>query len=379
MLGKVLMEQKEELEERGLHDKTQPENEAEPVQNETELVPVENDEELDEEYQRLLDQSQKRRRKRRFKHTVDLIRDSAVVVLILGAIVWITALAVSGTKKGDKPQKSEGASLSSSQEAAAAEDNSGSDENKLSDTDAESKKDIAVLEADLTEMLESYPGVWSLYFKDLSTDETIIINDRQIYACSIIKLFALASIYEEIEAGNIDESEFYSRIELMAVHSSNEAFNAIVWGLGKEYITGWCQEHGYEDTVQVHGLYPATNAEGLEVNKGYNMTSPSDVGRLLESIYRGECVSPLASRKMLNFLLVQEFRGKLPTGIPAGVLVANKTGETDDYSHDSVIVYTDKGDYILVVMLEAWGSAYDLDGDFGLISERVYDYIVTGE
>ena len=72
------------------------------------------------------------------------------------------------------------------------------------------------------------------------------------------------------------------------------------------------------------------------------MTSVRDCGRLLEQIYRGECVSEEASAAMLDLLLNQQVTWKIPEGLDSSVVVANKTGETDTSQHDMAIVYGEK-------------------------------------
>ena len=56
---------------------------------------------------------------------------------------------------------------------------------------------------------------------------------------------------------------------------------------------------------------------------------------------------------MLNLLLAQERRYKIPAGLPSGVKSGNKTGETDSYQHDAAIVYGKKTDYVIVVFSQA--------------------------
>lgn len=48
------------------------------------------------------------------------------------------------------------------------------------------------LEPQLTSMLSGYDGIWSVYVKDLNTDEEIVLNDTQIYSASLIKAFVMA-------------------------------------------------------------------------------------------------------------------------------------------------------------------------------------------
>ncbi|MBR1864443.1 MAG: serine hydrolase [Ruminococcus sp.] len=316
-----------------------------------------------------------RNRKRRLISKKRLIKQwtflGAAVAVIMGATV------IAGGKKADKPVKNAPSSSQTSEikvRAAVDETPAAPAESKAE----EKPDDLSDLKKMLEDKIAPYTGEWSVYVKNLDTDKSITINNRPIYPASIIKLFALGAAYQQINDGIFVEETLYPDLEQMAVHSNNVAFNNIVWDIGKTAITDWCRENGYKDTEQNHGLNPADNAEGLATSDKRNVTTVEDVGKMMESIYRGECVSKVCSARMLNFMLDQEYRDKLPAGIPRNVMVANKTGETDDVSHDAAIVYSPACDYIIVVMVDAPDEAWDCFGYFSLISADVYGYFNPG-
>lgn len=76
---------------------------------------------------------------------------------------------------------------------------------------------------------------------------------------------------------------------------------------------------------------------------------------------------------MLNLLLNQECRYKIPAGLPSGVKSGNKTGEIDNYQHDAAIVYGKKTDYVIVI----FSMANEYMGINGIkeISSIVYNYL----
>lgn len=83
-----------------------------------------------------------------------------------------------------------------------------------------------------------------------------------------------------------------------------------------------------------------------------NKASAKDAGMLLEKIYTGKCVSARYSKEMLNLLLNQTRRWKIPAGIPSGIKIANKTGENDQCQNDVAIVYGKKTTYIVCIFAE---------------------------
>lgn len=254
-------------------------------------------------------------------------------------------------------------------------DESKTDESSAIEEPEPEPDDLSTLKRQIDGALESYSGNWSVYVKNLNTGVSFSINDRQMYAASEIKLFAMTAAYQQISEGYLNEADIYGSLREMITESSNEDFNRIVWNVGKYYITDWCSENGYEDTVQCHGLYPAYNADGLETTwSGYNCTTVEDLGRLLESIYNGECVSKECSDKMLELLCDQHIVNKIPAGVPENVTVANKTGETLDFCHDAAIIYSENADYILTVMVDAPGYAWSCSDNVTELSELVYEY-----
>jgi beta-lactamase class A len=107
----------------------------------------------------------------------------------------------------------------------------------------------------------------------------------------------------------------------------------------------------------------------------YNVTSVEDCGALLEKIYRGDCVSEAASKSMLDLLLQQTVTWKIPSGLPDGVLCANKTGENDTNQNDIAIIYGEHTTFILCVMTENYGNEGDTFDRIGNLAGVVYSYL----
>jgi len=134
--------------------------------------------------------------------------------------------------------------------------------------------------------------------------------------------------------------------EAMITVSSNFATNLLVAKLGVENIRttvhsldadGMNMLRGVEDNKAYQkGLNNTTTARGLEV--------------LLEAIANGQAVDPGASRQMREILERQTFNEGIPAGLPAGTLVAHKTGDLTKIHHDAGIVYAQRP-FVLVVLV----------------------------
>ncbi len=81
-----------------------------------------------------------------------------------------------------------------------------------------------------------------------------------------------------------------------------------------------------------------------------NMGSPRDMADLLAMIAQGRCAAAPSCRFMIEVLAHQEWREKIPAGLPEGLLVANKTGGVSGTSNDAAIVYTPCGAPLVMVV-----------------------------
>jgi beta-lactamase class A len=81
-----------------------------------------------------------------------------------------------------------------------------------------------------------------------------------------------------------------------------------------------------------------------------NPGSPRDMAELLAMIVESRCASAPSCRLMIEIMSRQEWREKIPAGLPLGLLVANKTGGVSGTSNDAAIVYTTSGAPIVIVV-----------------------------
>lgn len=251
------------------------------------------------------------------------------------------------------------------------------------------------LEPQLESMLSSYDGEWSVYVKNLDTDEVISINNKPMYSASLIKAFVMAKTYADMDLVLENQAEkmkaepdspavqekVYDLLWNMITVSDNESCNELGrlqdeksdFLKGAESVNEYLEKEGYDDTSYQSTLHPSRSPV-LSLGE-HNTTTAEDCGLLLERIYKGECVSAAASEDMLELLLNQKNTTKIPSGIAADVTVANKTGETDTDQHDMAVVYGPKTTYILCVMSEGFKNADQAVENIRKISGVVYNYL----
>ena len=248
------------------------------------------------------------------------------------------------------------------------------------------------LKPQLESMLSGYDGEWSVYVKDLETNEDFVLNDTPLYSASLIKAFIMAKTYEDMDTvleheaaqmkTTVDDTKVQDKVDSllwnMITVSDNESCNELGrlqsdthdFLDGAKQVNKYLKKEGYTETSYQSTLHPS--ASKLITLGGHNQTTVTDCGKLLEQIYRGECVSKEASEEMLNLLKNQQNTSKIPEGLGVSVPTANKTGETDEDQHDIAIVYGTKTTYILCVMSE---NASNAIANIRSISRVVYNYL----
>ena len=216
--------------------------------------------------------------------------------------------------------------------------------------------------------------------------------DKPLYSASLIKAFVMAKTYQDMDdvlkneaaqmKTTVDNTKVQDKVNTllwnMITVSDNESCNELgrlqsdTYDFidGAKQVNKYLKKEGYTKTSYQSTLHPS--ASKLITLGGHNQTTVTDCGKLLERIYRGECVSKEASEEMLDLLKNQQNTSKIPEGLGVDVPTANKTGETDEDQHDIAIVYGTKTTYILCVMSE---NASNAIANIRNISRVVYNYL----
>ena len=220
------------------------------------------------------------------------------------------------------------------------------------------------LEAKIVERLQGFKGEVGIYVKDLRSGRVSLYNADTIFpTASIVKVPILLGVTAAVENGQLayDSNHIYRDsllyagedilgsfkdgekialkkiIMLMMTTSDN---TASLWlqslaGGGKR-INELLTQQGLSNT------YVNSRTPGREANRsqfGWGQTTPAEMGRLLEKIYRKEVISAYASEKMLramsrNFWDEDESLGSFPPYIE----VFSKNGCVNASRSEAMIV-----------------------------------------
>lgn len=255
---------------------------------------------------------------------------------------------------------------------------------KLSSTD---NKPSGLKEA-VDRALTDSKGTYGVVIKNLTSGEIYNLNENKTFnPGSLYKLWVMIVTFQQIEQGQVDKDEVLSAniqdlnnefgISRDVAEMTEGEITLTVHDALEQMIT---ISHNYAALLLIERIKRSTISNFLQ-NYGFmesttgdeQQTTPKEIAVFSEKLYRGELANPDNTAKMLDLLKRQTKNEKLPKYLPERTIIAHKTGEIDNFSHDAGIVFAPLGNYVIVVMSES-DSPYGAEERIANISKAVYDY-----
>ena len=221
---------------------------------------------------------------------------------------------------------------------------------------------------------------WDVCFVDLTTGEeasaAVNLPDAHgMISASIIKIFIMGALYDEIERGTIRRDDVIDDIRIMIQNSNNDATNRLTKKLGggdaqagMERVTAFAASIGCGDTKH--------NRLMMDFNGKENYTTSKDCATILRMIYTGACVTPERSEEMLSIMKGQADHTRIHRYLPKGTPVADKPGALYEHSNGDVgIVFSPCGDYIICMISNEFQSTDVVKDNMAALSRDVYNYV----
>ncbi len=231
----------------------------------------------------------------------------------------------------------------------------------------------ARLKEDTGKLIRGYNGWTAIVIEDLGTGRRIELDkDALIPSASLAKIPVMLAYFAAAEEGKV---KFSDRVELktsdktggsgllknacpgsdcsvedliylMITESDNTAANILIGRMGLDELNRYFSKFGLKHTNLSRKMMDFhSRKDGVE-----NYTTAGDMAYILEQLYRGRFLNKKASKKCLGLLSEQKINDRIPKRLPADTPVAHKTGLERGVCHDAGIVYTGKGDFLIVVL-----------------------------
>ena len=216
----------------------------------------------------------------------------------------------------------------------------------------------------ITEYTRVIDGDVSVYYKNLTTDETVLVSgEKEYYMASLYKLIVTLFVLQQEKEGKLHFTDEIGSPPL----TIEEALTRIITESNNEYAQAIAKKYGWEEIESVMrsrlGI-PFRFDSSLETNA-------LSIGTLLTDVSQSIRINDTESSYMLALMNKQQRTGKLPKYLPKNIYSHNKTGEFEQFSHDAGIFYTPKANYVLVFMSKT-GSPGVTDEKMAQMSEVIY-------
>src|SRR6476619_6368582 len=240
------------------------------------------------------------------------------------------------------------------------------------------------VKASIERTTRSVNATWGIYVKSLETSEEIAIDaDRQMETMSTIKIPLMVEVFEQIKAGKFKLSDKYTFVQadsqpgtgtiqrldpgavmtikdlitLMIIVSDNTATEVLYRMVGgPDTVNARLDTMGLSSTraMNIPSKWFAQLRAAASVEQFYRdgkfpfgLSTPREMGRLLESMERGTLVDKASSELMLQMMRGQLYRTRIPRYV-TGYRIPHKTGDFLPYVGDDVGMLEADGRTIIV-------------------------------
>jgi len=236
------------------------------------------------------------------------------------------------------------------------------------------------LEARLRPLIDAHKGEVAISMKHLRNGATFQYRaDEPMPTASLIKLAVMVEVYQQAHEDKLKLTDsitltkedkvpgsgvltthfsegasfpLVDAVRLMIAFSDNTATNLVVDKIGLPGTAARMESLGFPNTKLHSKVYKRETSVFPERSEkfGLGSTTANEMIGLLDQMYAEKLVSPEASRAMLEHLKKCDDQDKFPRFLPAGTVVAHKTGSVNESRTDAGIIYTVSGPIALCVL-----------------------------
>jgi beta-lactamase class A len=238
------------------------------------------------------------------------------------------------------------------------------------------------LEARLVPLAKAHKGKVAIAVKHVGSGESYYLSaDEPMPTASLIKLAVMIEAYQQAADGKVkltdmvtlhdpdkvggsgiltyhfsDGASFPLRdaVHLMIVYSDNTATNLVLDKIGIRSTADRMEPWGFPNTKIHSKSFHRETSVFPEKSKrfGLGSTTAREMIGILERLQQGKFVNTEACKEMLEHLKKCDDKDKFPRFLPAGTVVAHKTGSLDTVRTDAGILYLKNGPIAVCVLTE---------------------------
>jgi beta-lactamase class A len=217
---------------------------------------------------------------------------------------------------------------------------------------------------------DAHKGKIAIAVQPLDGGDSYVRNgDEVLQTASLIKLAIMAATYAQADEKKIDLTKMITltkddkvqgagiltdhfsngatfsirdAIRLMIRYSDNTATNMVLDQVGIRTVNEWTMKHGMPETrINAKVFKGSSTSVDPERTKKYSLgsTSPNETIKLLRMIHEKKAASAASCDAMISHLKANDDKQLLVRFLPSGVVMAHKTGATNQVRTDAGILY----------------------------------------
>lgn len=238
------------------------------------------------------------------------------------------------------------------------------------------------LDARVRAEVNGFKGKMSLFAKNLDTGQTYSFNgDERVRTASTIKVAVMIEAFTRVAGGHakwtdelvLTKAARYGGsgvlpelsdglrltlrdcVNLMMVVSDNTATNMVLDYLTTDAVNARMEALGFKQTRIMRRIGGGGESkEGKEPDNkrfGLGATTPHEMVQILEKLNRGEIISPVASKEMIDLMKREQVRyaiGRTIWDVP----MASKYGALDNLRSAIGIIYSKRGKIAMAITVD---------------------------
>jgi beta-lactamase class A len=217
---------------------------------------------------------------------------------------------------------------------------------------------------------EAHKGKIAVAVKPLDGGDGYVLNgDEVMQTASLIKLAIMAATYSRADEKALDLNTMVALkkddkvqgagiltghfsdgatisvrdyVRLMIRYSDNTATNVVLDQVGIKTVNDWTAKHGMPETrINAKVFKGSTTSVDPERTKKYSLgsTSANETVKLLAMLHEGKAWPKASVEAMIGHLKANDDKEQLIRFLPAGTVLAHKTGATNQVRTDAGILY----------------------------------------
>ena len=206
----------------------------------------------------------------------------------------------------------------------------------------------------LAQFAQAHPGTFGISFAELDGKRRYAMyqGNKVFRTASTYKLFVAYSTLKRVEAGQWHWSDqvqggrdLAKCFDDMIVKSDNPCAETLLGKIGFRTITNEIKSAGLQNSSFLNDFIE---------------TTASDQTTFVGALQSGQLLNPDSTNRLISAMKRNIYRSGIPSG--ANGTVADKVGFLNGLLHDTAIVYTSSGTYVLSIMSDgsSWGTIAEL-------------------